>query len=130
MPKQNRIKSEYPGVFYIEGHEAGSGRPERIYYITYRKDGKLIEEKAGRQFRDRMTAAKANLKRGERLTGKKLSNKEAREAKKAREEADKGKVTITDLWSQYKEEETLKGLFADESRFEKHLKRAACNGHC
>jgi hypothetical protein len=32
------------------------GRSERVYYICYRKDGKLVEELAGGQFQDNMTA--------------------------------------------------------------------------
>ncbi|MCI5122402.1 MAG: hypothetical protein D3908_14675 [Candidatus Electrothrix sp. AUS4] len=43
------------GVFYIEGTAAKSNRIEKIYYIRYRKDGKLVEEKAGRQYQDDMT---------------------------------------------------------------------------
>jgi hypothetical protein len=44
MPRQKRFKTKYPGVYYVEGVGA-NGRPERIYYIFYRKDGKQIEEK-------------------------------------------------------------------------------------
>ena len=45
MPK--RFKTKYPGVYYIKV-KGISGRMEKIYYIRYRKDGKLIEEKVGR----------------------------------------------------------------------------------
>jgi hypothetical protein len=41
MPKQQRFKTKYPGVYFIEGTSA-DGRAERIYYIVYRKQGKLI----------------------------------------------------------------------------------------
>ncbi|MBW1679768.1 MAG: site-specific integrase, partial [Deltaproteobacteria bacterium] len=51
MPSEKRIKTDYPGVYYIVGTSvATGGKDERIYYIRYRKDGKLIEEKVGRQF--------------------------------------------------------------------------------
>ena len=50
MPKQPRLKTKYPGVVYIDG-TAADGRTERIYYIIFRKDGALIEEKAGSNFR-------------------------------------------------------------------------------
>lgn len=124
MPKQVRCGTGYPGVFYIEGKEAGTGRTERIFYITYRKDGKLIEEKAGRQFKNRMTAAKANNKRSERVTGKELTNKEEREAKKKeKEEAGKERWTVGKLWETYKEDHPdLKGLVTDENRFENYVK--------
>jgi len=59
MPIIKRHKTKYPGVYFIQGSAIGTGKPERIYYIIYRKDGRLIEEKAGRQFQDDMTAAKA-----------------------------------------------------------------------
>lgn len=50
MPSLKRMKTNYPGVFYIEGVAVGSGKPEKILYIRYRKARKMIEEKAGRQF--------------------------------------------------------------------------------
>ena len=59
MPnKVNRVKTNYPGVYFIMG-KATDGRPERIFYIFYRKAGKQIEEKAGRQYVDKMTPARA-----------------------------------------------------------------------
>ena len=56
MPRQKRVKTKYPGVYYIEGEAVGRTGKERIYYIFYRKDGKQVEEKAGRQYQDDMTA--------------------------------------------------------------------------
>jgi len=78
MPKQNRVKTTYPGVYYIQTISKATGKPERIFYITYRKDGKQIEEKAGRQFQDDMTAAKASRIRALRIERKQLSNIERR----------------------------------------------------
>jgi len=49
------------------GTSIGTGKPERIYYITSRRDGKRVEEKAGRQFQDAMTPAKASRIRAERI---------------------------------------------------------------
>jgi len=57
MPIKNRYKTKYAGVYYIEGK--GASGPEKIYYIIYRRNGKLIEEKAGRQYQDDMTPARA-----------------------------------------------------------------------
>jgi len=59
MAKQLRLKTSYPGVFYIEGNATGRTGTERIYYIRYKRDGKLTEEKAGRQYQDDMTPARA-----------------------------------------------------------------------
>jgi len=94
MPE--RFKTKYPGVYWIEGTDT-RGHLEKIYYIAYRKDGKLIEEKAGRQHRDAMTPAKAANKRARRIEGKELSNKERREAEKAAKAAEAGKMTVTRL---------------------------------
>jgi len=49
MPKQERHKTDYPGVYFIRGVSVATGKPEKIYYISYWKDGRKIEEKAGRQ---------------------------------------------------------------------------------
>ena len=46
MPSLNRFKTSYPGVYFIKGTCAATAKSERIYYIRYRKDGKLIEENA------------------------------------------------------------------------------------
>ena len=54
MAAKKRHKTKYAGVFYLEGISA-TGKPEKIYYIRYRKQGKAIEEKAGRQYQDDMT---------------------------------------------------------------------------
>jgi hypothetical protein len=69
MPnKVERIKTNYPGVYYIMS-KATDGRPEKIYYIFYRKGGKQIEEKAGRQFQNDMTPARAARIRAQRIEG-------------------------------------------------------------
>ncbi len=69
MPALTRNRTKYPGVYYIQRKTAGSLKREKIYYIVYRKDGKQIEEKAGRQFQDSMTAAKAARIRAECIAG-------------------------------------------------------------
>jgi hypothetical protein len=45
MPRNERVKTPYPGVFFVIG-KASNGRQEKIYYIMYRRGGKLIEEYA------------------------------------------------------------------------------------
>lgn len=67
MPTLKRIKTNYPRVFYIQGTSPAMGKPERIFYIRYRKAGKMIEEKAGRQFLDDMTPARTAMLRAERV---------------------------------------------------------------
>ena len=79
MPAQKRHKTKYPGVYYIVGKHVTKDKEEKIYYIYYRKKGKIITEKAGRQFKDAMTPAKASNIRTLRVEGKELTNKEQRE---------------------------------------------------
>jgi len=118
MPKQQRFKTKYPGVYYIEG-TATDGKPERIYYIVYRKNGKLIEEKAGRQYQDDMTPARAAGKRTQKIEGNQLTNEERREAEKTTSD----KWTIDRLWEAYKTgNPDLKGIVTDENRYSKHIK--------
>jgi integrase len=120
-----RIKTKYPGVFFIWGTETGTGRPEKSFYIVYRKNGKLIEEKAGRERHDNMTPAKAASMRVRRIQGDEPSNEERREA--ARIEAEKLKEippqrwTIGKLFDEWQASKPyLKGLAQDRSHF-KHI---------
>jgi integrase len=121
MPKQERIKTKYPGVTFIDS--VGASGPERVFYIRYRREGKVIEEKAGRQYADDMSEAKANAIRSDRIRGKELSNEQRREAKKAAKVEEAGKWTLTKLWDEYeKNKPESKTLKVDKGRFEKHIK--------
>jgi integrase len=123
MPAKKRFKTNYPGVYYIESTIGQTSKPEKIYYITYRRDGKLIEEKAGRQHQDAMTPARAASLRTEKMEGKLKSNKERRAEEKAAEEANKSRWTIDKLWTEYKAQKpNLKGMVTDHNRYENHIK--------
>ncbi len=115
MPK--RIRTNYPGVHYRTMRRIGGPGLEKVYYITFYRAGKLHEEKAGAQFRDGMTAAKAARVRGDRIEGKRLSRREIRERAKQSE-----KWTISRLWLEYRNRNPqLKGLSTDGYRFRLHL---------
>ena len=115
MPARKRIKTNYPGVYYVESKAIGSSKIEKIYYIMYRRDGKLIEEKAGRQYQDDMTPARASKIRTNRIEGKQLPNT-------AQREKEKGKWTIDRLWKEYKlQKADLKGLRQDKNRYKLYL---------
>ena len=123
MPRLQRVKTKYPGVTYIVGKSVANGKPEKIYYVRYRKNGREIEEKAGRQYQDDMTPAKASTLRGLRIEGKQLSNRKKREAEIARRNAQQNRWTVEKLWVEYKKNNpNLKGMRTDDNRFEKHLK--------
>lgn len=119
-----RIKTNYPGVVYVKGTSI-KGKPEKIFYIRYHRGGKLIEEKAGRQFQDNMSPAKAARMRAERIEGKALSNKARREKKKRERDGEKQRWTLSKIWTAYEEgNPALRGMGTDRNRFEKHLKPA------
>jgi len=122
MPKQERIKTKYPGVYYID-----KGK-EKTFYIIYYLNGKKIEEKAGRQFADDMTAAKAAGKRADRSKGKEPSNTTRRENVKATKLAEAGKWTLDKLWQEYEANKAdSKAINTDKGRFEKYLSPAFGN---
>ena len=119
MPRQQRIMTKYPGVYYVEVNKAG--QQERIYYIFYRRNGRQVEEKAGFQFADDMTPAKANQIRAARIKGE-PSNTERRERVKAAKQAEADKMTIKRLWDEYKANKAnSKAINTDEGRYEKYL---------
>ncbi len=72
-------------------------------YIQYRRNGRLIEEKAGRQFQDDMTPARASARRIRRLRGEELSNTGRREEEQAAREAEANRWTFARLFETYNE---------------------------
>lgn len=103
MAGQSRIKTNYPGIFYRITERKGKRGEERVYYIVFKQDGKVIEEKVGRQYADDMTPAKASGIRAERIEGKRVSRKDIREAALAARAAEDAKPTIIKLWNQYQQ---------------------------
>jgi len=84
MPSLKRVKTKYLGVYYVMGRsKVKYGKPERIYYIRYRKNGKEIEEKVGRQFQDEITPSEAAKIRAECIEGRRLPRNETRYREKA-----------------------------------------------
>jgi integrase len=114
MAAMKRFKTNYPGVFYREANRIGSKGMERVYYIVFKKAGKVHEEKVGRQYADAMTPARAARIRGERIEGRRLSRKEKREREANR-------WTIDRLWTEYKSQRILKGIAQDESRYKNYI---------
>ena len=123
MPTLKRHATKFPGVYFIEGTSV-KGKPEKIFYIRYRKNGKAVDEKAGREDRDDMTAARAATLRARKIEGDAVSNEEKRAQARKDKEAEKAvKWTFTNLWEKYIEDNYgLKGREADTSRFRKWVK--------
>ncbi len=117
MPSRKRMKTNYPGVFYIDGISS-NGATEKIYYARYRKNSKMIEEKVGRHIRNNMTPARASKIRTMKIDGEKLSNQEQRKA----ENASLDIWTVDRLWKEYKSTAYIKSINTDEGRYNKHIK--------
>lgn len=122
MASSPRTATKYPGVYYRESKRIGGKGLEKVFYIVFKKDGKVIEEKVGRQFADDMSPAKASVIRSERIEGKRCSRKEMREAELAAQKAEKAKVTIGRIWEQYQLlRSSKKSLITDKYNFNNHL---------
>lgn len=118
-----RHKTDYPGVFYREAKRIGGKGIEKVYYIVFKKDGKLFEEKAGRQYQNDMTPARAATIRGERIEGKRLSKKEIKAKETALKASEADKWNIDRLWIAYiKNKSNLKGLASDVTRYMNYIK--------
>ncbi len=121
MARQERFKTSYAGVYYVMG-KTPDGKPEKIYFIRYRKDGRQVEEKAGRQHRDDMTPARASGLRARRIDGDMETNAERRQREREELEAERRRMTIAKLWDEYKSQrEMTKGLRTDDYRFQDYL---------
>jgi integrase len=119
----HRFKTNYPGVYYRLTRRIGKKGEERVYYIVFKKDGKVFEEKVGRQFVDDMTPAKAALIRGERIERKRKSRKEIRIEQEQERRAQQSRWTIARLWPEYlaRREKPLKGLVQDQHRYKNYI---------
>lgn len=119
-----RHATKFPGVYFRWGTHRGTGKPERIFYIAYWRDGKKIEEKAGREKADDMTASRANGIRTKKIDGDQ-SRQEKREAIHAAKEAEAGKWTFDKLWKAWKEDPEnagKRGTIKADQKYRKHLK--------
>ena len=117
-----RNKTKYPGVFYREAKRIGGKGTEKVFYVVFKKNGKVFEEKVGRQFADDMTPSRAVHIRAERIEGKRMSRKEIREQKEALKKAEANKWTIDRLWQEYKKNKpNLKGMRTYKSAYNLHI---------
>ncbi|NDV28159.1 site-specific integrase [Desulfovibrio sp. JC010] len=118
MAAKKRNKTAYKGVFYITSTNPTTGANERIYYIRYYKNGKSIEEKAGRQHQDRMTPAKANRLRVLRIEGRVDSNEERREKVRTK----RAQKNVSRLWEAfYDAKQENKSIKDDRNRWRSYL---------
>jgi integrase len=119
-----RFKTSKTGVYYRISKRVGGSGDEKVFYVAFKKNGKVTEAKAGRQYADAMTPAKAALYRAALIEGREQTPQEKREADKAAKQADQGKWTIAKLWESYKENKpNFKGVVSDQIKYNKHLSK-------
>ena len=112
----------YAGVYFVEVPRPTGYGSEKVYFIRYRKQGKLIEEKVGAQYRDNMTAAKAASIRGVRMEGKEATNEEKRLAVRAAKSAEETRYPLNRLWGLYEEAKAgNRTLKDDRIRYNLHI---------
>ena len=125
--KKRHYCDGYKGVFYREAKRIGGPGTEKVYYVAYKKDGKDIEAKVGRQYTDGMTPAKASKKRGNLIEGREESPQEKRKREKQEKEQAEIPKTINEIWEKYLKKH--KGCDRREiNRFNTYLKRVAGPG--
>ena len=119
-----RVKVKgYVGVYYRMADRIGGKGREKIYYVVYKKDGKVIEAKAGRQYSDDMTPARASKFRNNLIEGREQTRQEKRMAEKAAKEAEAIRWTIDKLWDYYCENHTdNKSLGNEKAKYEKAVR--------
>lgn len=119
MASRQRFTVEgYAGVFYVEAPRATRKGMERVYFIRYRKNGKLIEEKVGGQYKDNMTPAKAASIRGLRIEGSIPTNQERRDNIKQAKLTEQNTYSLTRIFSLFIEAKSEnRSLGDDKTRF-------------
>lgn len=94
-----RVKVDgYPGVYYRIADRIGGKGEEKIYYVVYKNNGKVVEAKAGRQYKDAMTPARAARYRSMLIEGREKTPQEQRQ-EKAQQAA---RWTIERIWNEYR----------------------------
>jgi integrase len=118
-PRVERHSTKYPGVFFRVAERIGGTGDERVYYVSYKKSGKKIETKVGRQYADDMTPARANGIRQDLIEGRRIT--QAAQLKKEKEKV----LTLSDIWQDYQSVNfSNKGIKNDINRFKVHLQSA------
>ena len=100
--RKRHLCKGYAGVYYVFSSRKRSLSRERTYYIRYRINGQLVEEKAGHQYRDGMTALKAACLRAVRMEGREPTNALRRAMEAEERQAAQNRPTIDRLWQHFR----------------------------
>jgi len=132
MKKRNPfspVRTKQVGVYYILG-TGPRGEVRRSIYIQYYRGGVRHFEKAGHEGEMvlvenklmKMSVAVANGIRADKIKGRKLPNKERREAERAEKAAHDSRWTVGKLATEYfTHRERQKGIKGDQSLYKRYL---------
>ncbi|MBA2883093.1 integrase [Desulfosalsimonas propionicica] len=123
MADTKRKKTDRTGVYFRDVTRPGGKGIEKMYYVTFKRGDKKLEEKVGGQYRDNMTPAKAARIRTDLIEGRRLTRKEEKAKKEAQKKAEAGKPTMQRLWQEFeKAKADNKSIRDDRYRWQSHLK--------
>jgi len=119
MPRQIRVSTEYSGVYFVK-----LANQEQSFFIRYKRNGKSVEEKAGRSNQG-WNAEKAYQLRTERMSGTSAAGNELQSNSDLLSQQD---WTFSKIFSEYlRLRNKLKGRANDIYRFKNYLEKEFAN---
>jgi len=119
MPRQIRVSTEYSGVYFVK-----LANQDQSFFIRYKRNGKSVEEKAGRS-NEGWNAEKAYQLRTERMSGTSTAGNELQSNLDLLSQQD---WTFSKIFSEYlRLRNKLKGRANDIYRFKNYLEKEFAN---
>jgi len=119
MPRQLRFSTEYSGVYFVR-----LANQDQSFFIRYKRNGKSVEEKAGRSNQG-WNAEKAYQLRTERMSGTSAAGNELQSNSDLLSQQD---WTFSKIFSEYlRLRNKLKGRANDIYRFKNYLEKEFAN---
>jgi len=119
MPRQIRVSTEYSGVYFVK-----LANQDQSFFIRYKRNGKSVEEKAGRSNQG-WNAEKAYQLRTERMSGTSAAGYELQSNSDLLSQQD---WTFSKIFSEYlRLRNKLKGRANDIYRFKNYLEKEFAN---
>jgi len=119
MPRQIRVSTEYSGVYFVK-----LANQDQSFFIRYKRNGKSVEEKAGRSNQG-WNAEKAYQLRTERMSGTSAAGNELQSNSDFLSQQD---WTFSKIFSEYlRLRNKLKGRANDIYRFKNYLEKEFAN---
>jgi len=119
MPRQIRFSTEYSGVYFVK-----LANQDQSFFIRYKRNGKSVEEKAGRSNQG-WNAEKAYQLRTERMSGTSAAGNELQSNSDLLSQQD---WTFSKIFSEYlRLRNKLKGRANDIYRFKNYLEKEFAN---